>query len=176
MSSENETKKPEIIKDWRYYLGLFLFILHLILPILALIFVPMLGLSTGVSTLLYGLSVAGGPDVLLIAAAALLGKDNLSYLFSKLGSGFKNLVKWDQVTPKRYRVGVWLLVISVVTSLAIFYIFPASLRDGNQPGIGFYVTVGADILFIISFFVLGAEFWGKLQALFQFNARVVVEE
>jgi len=168
MSAENGTNQPEIKKDWRYYLGLFIFIIHLILPILALIIVPMLGLSTGVSTLLYGLSVAGGPDVLLIAAAALLGKDNLTYLFSKLGSGFKNLVKWDQVTPQRYRLGVWLLV--------IFYIVPESLRDGNQPGLGFYVTVGADILFIISFFVLGAEFWGKLQALFQFNARVVVEE
>jgi len=54
--------------------------------------------------------------------------------------------------------------------------FYKNLREGDQPGLGFYVSVGADILFIISFFVLGAEFWGKLWALFNYNARVVVEE
>jgi hypothetical protein len=174
-TSNSVIHEPEIDKDWRYYLGLFLFILHLILPVLALIIVPMLGVSTGISILLYGLSVAGGPDVLLKAAAALLGKETLSYLLSKLGSWFKNLVKWDQVTPKRYRVGVRLLLFSVLTSLALFYIIPESLRNGDQPGWRFYVTVGADILFIVSFFVLGAEFWGKIQALFDYNARVVVD-
>ena len=167
---------PETKRDWRYYLGLILFVLSLILPILALIFVPLLGLSGGINTVLYGLSVAGGPDILLVAAAALMGKENLEYLFSRLGRRFKNLVKWDQVSARRYRVGVWLLVISVLTTLVLFYIFPESLREGNQPGWGFYVTLGADIVFIISFFVLGAEYWAKIRALFQYNARVVVEE
>jgi hypothetical protein len=169
-------QRSETRRGWRYYLGLILFVLSLVLPLLALVIVPLLGVSPGISAVLYGLSVAGGPDLILIGAAAFLGKENLSYLFSKLGGWFKNLVKWDQVTLKRYRVGVWLLVISVVTSLALFYLLPESLRDGKQPGWGFYVTVGADILFIISFFVLGAEFWAKIQALFQYNARVVVEE
>ena len=168
--------RPEIKKDWRYYVGLILFVLSLILPLLALIIVPLLGVSPDVSTLLYGLSIAGGPDIILIGAAALLGKENLEYLFSKLGSWFKNLVKWDQVTARRYRVGIWLLVISILTGLVLFYIFPESLRKGDQPGWGFYITVGADILFIISFFVLGAEFWAKIRALFQFKARVMMDE
>jgi hypothetical protein len=172
----DSAKQPDTQRDWRYYLGLVLFVLSLILPFLALVIVPLLGVSPGISTVLYGLSVAGGPDLILIGAAALLGKENLQYLFSKLGNWFKNLVKWDQVTHNRYRVGIGLLVISVLTGLLMFYIFPESLRQGDQPGWGFYVTVGADILFIISFFVLGAEFWGKLRALFQYNARVVVED
>jgi hypothetical protein len=115
-------------------------------------------------------------DVLLIAAAALMGKDNLQYLFSKLGSWFTNLVKWNQVSPQRYKLGLWLMCLSIAVTLGLFYFLPESLRVGNQPGWGFYVTVGADIVFIISFFVLGAEFWAKIQALFQYNARVVVEE
>lgn len=176
MASENELTIPVGRRDWRYYVGLLLFIIHLILPLLALIIVPVLGLSPGISATLYGLSVVGGPDVLLIAATALLGKENLAYIFSKLGGWFKNLVKWDQVSARRYRIGVWLLVISVITTFVIFYILPESLREGNQPGWGFYVTVGADILFIVAFFVLGAEFWGKIQALFLFNARVIVED
>ena len=169
-------QRSETRKDWRYYLGLILFVLSLILPLLALVIVPMLGVSPGISAVLYGLSVAGGPDLILIGAAALMGKENLEYLFSKLGNWFKRLVKWDQVSSGRYRIGVWLFWISILISLAFFYFLPETLREGNQPGWGFYVTVGADILFIISFFVLGAEFWGKLRALFQYNARVVVDE
>ena len=175
-TSSEINHQPDTQKDWRYYLGLILFVLSLILPLLALVFVPLLGLSPGVSTMLYGLSLAGGPDVILIGAAALMGKENLEYLFPKLGNWFKNLVKWDQVSTRRYRVGIWLFWISILTSLAFFYFLPETLREGNQPGWGFYVSVGADILFIISFFVLGAEFWGKLQALFRYDARVVIDE
>ena len=174
--SSEENQEPDTNRDWRYYLGLILFVLSLILPLLALVIVPLLGVSPGVSTLLYGLSVAGGPDVILIGAAALLGKENLQYLFSKLGNWFKNLVKWNQVSPHRYRVGLWLMCLSIGVTVGLFYFLPESLRDGNQPGWGFYVTVGADIVSIISFFVLGAEFWAKLRALFQYNARVVVED
>lgn len=163
-------------RGWRYYLGLILFVLHLILPVLALIIVPLLGVSGGVSAVLYGLSVAGGPDVLLIAAAAVMGKENLQYLFSKFGRWFKRLVRWDRVSPTRYNVGLWLMAVSTIVTLVLFYFFPQTLRVGDQPGWGYYATVGADIVFIISFFVLGAEFWAKIRALFQYEARVVVEE
>ena len=155
-------QQPETKRGWRYYAELILFVLSLILPFLALIIVPLLGLSPGISAVLFGLSVAGGPDVILIAAAALLGKDNLQHLFSKLGSWFKNLVEWDQVSPQRYKVGLWLMCLSIAVMLGLFYFLPETLLVGNQPGWGFYVIVGADIVFIISFFVLGAEFWGKI--------------
>ena len=179
--TETKTNKPdqkEMLdmpskRDWRYYLGVILFVIHLILPLLALIIVPLLGASGGISAVLYGLSVAGGPDVLLIASAAIMGKENLDYLFSKFGTGFKRLVKWDQVSQKRYKTGLWLMVLSMVTTFVLFYFFPETLRVGDKPGWGFYVTVGADILFIIAFFVLGAEFWAKIAALFRYDARVV---
>lgn len=165
----------ETKRDWRYYVGLILLVLSLILPLLALIFVPMLGVSSGISTVLYTLSLVGGPDILLIASAALLGKENLEFLFSKLGNWFKNLVNWDQVSPQRYKLGLWFMCLSIAVSLILFYFFPQALREGIQPGWGFYATVAADFVFIISFFVLGAEFWAKITALFQYNARVVVD-
>jgi len=169
-------EQPSSQRNWRFYVGLILFILHLVLPILALIFVPLLGLSSGFNSILYGLSVVGGPDVLLLAATAMLGKENLEYLFSKLGSGFKKLVKWNQVSPRRYKTGLWLMCLSIATTFIFFYFLTETLSNGDQVGWGFYVTVGADFLFIISFFVLGSEFWAKIAALFQYNAYVVVEE
>ena len=174
MTTTNQTEQKAAPErgGWRYYLGLLLFVIHIILPLLALIFVPMLGVSAGFSAILYGLSVAGGPDVLLVASAAIMGKENLEYLFSKLGPWFKNLVKWDQVSPKRYKAGLWLMMLSMVTTFVFFYFLPETLVDGDKPSWGFYVTVGADILFLVSFFVLGSEFWAKIRALFQYNARI----
>ena len=115
--------------------------------------------------------MVGGPDIILVGAAALLGKENLEYLFSRLGGWFKRLVKWDQVSPRRYGTGVWLLWISVLAAFALFWLFPSTLIKAGQLGWGAYAIAASDLLFLISFFVLGAEFWGKLQALFQYDAR-----
>ncbi len=52
MTTKTTAAQSEGKRGWRYYVGLLLFILHLILPILALIFVPMLGLSGGVNAIL----------------------------------------------------------------------------------------------------------------------------
>ena len=176
MAGESEPNSPLGKRDWRYYLGLFLFVLSLILPLLALVIVPTLGVTPGISATLYALSVAGGPDVMLIAAAALMGKENLQHLFSSLGSWFKNLVKWDQVSHRRYKIGLWLMCLSIAATVVLFYFFTNSLLVGNHPGWGFYVTIAADIVFIISFFVLGAGFWAKIRALFQHNVHVVMKD
>lgn len=129
------------------------------------------GLGQGLTTALIGVTLVGGPDIILVGAAALLGKENLEYLFSRLGGWFKRLVKWDQVSPRRYGTGVWLLWISVLAAFALFWLFPSTLIKAGQLGWGAYAIAASDLLFLISFFVLGAEFWGKLQALFQYDAR-----
>ena len=163
------SNQPNPKRDWRYNLGLFLFVLALILPFMGLLIVPLLGLDPGLSTALTGLTLVGGPDVILIGSAALLGKENLDYLFSKLGGWFKRLVKWDEVSPRRYRTGVWLFWISILAGFALFWLFPSTLINAGQLGWGAYATAAADILFVISFFILGAEFWGKLGVLFQYT-------
>ena len=172
-SGEEGTQRPETKRGWRFYTGLVLFVLGMILPILGLVIVPTLGLDPAVSAALIGLSLVGGPDVLLIAAGALMGKENLDFLFSKLGGWFKRLVKWDRVSARRYRTGVWLFWISILGGFAFFYLFPSTIFQGGQPGWGAYMLVAVDILLLISFFVLGAEFWGKLQALFVYDSRIV---
>jgi hypothetical protein len=89
---------------WRRIVGVGLFVLHLVLPLIALVVVPVLGLPDGVNAILLGASVVGGPDLLLVASIAVLGKDGVTALMSKLGSVVRRVTKWDQVTRRRYVV------------------------------------------------------------------------
>ena len=74
---------PVLQKDWRFYTGLTALALALVLPLLAFA-VPFLGLSTAVSAALVGGLIAGGPEVMFLLAAALLGKNVLHYYLSRL--------------------------------------------------------------------------------------------
>jgi hypothetical protein len=67
-------------KDWRFYTGIAALVLALVLPLLGLA-VPLLGLPTAVSAVLIGGLVAGGPEVMLVLAAAFLGKETLHVFF-----------------------------------------------------------------------------------------------
>jgi hypothetical protein len=78
-----------------------------VLPVVALIVVPIFGLPESVNAVLVGLSVVGGPDVLLVVSIAMLAKDEVAELMSKFGSLVKRITKWDAVTKKRYTVGLW---------------------------------------------------------------------
>lgn len=159
--------------QWRYRLGVGLFILHLILPLLALVFVPLLGLPSDISAVLFGLSVVGAPDVLLVAAAAVMGKEGLSQLLGKLGPWFKRLVAWDSVTRRRYKVGLWVLAAAVVVPAVVIYVWTDSIVDSaGQTSWGFYAIVASDIAFLVSFMILGAPWWDRIRALFTFDATI----
>jgi hypothetical protein len=72
-------------------------------------------------------------------------------------------------------------IVNIVPNISPAVIVPAmpiqkvSCNKGKF-GWSYYLFIAADTLFVISFFVLGAEFWVKIQALFQYDARVVVDE
>lgn len=165
-------QQPEPQRNWRYSLGVFLFVLANSLWLIALIVVPILGLSASVSALLFGLSIAGGPELLTLAAVALMGKDNLVHVMSQLGGFIKRGIRWDNVSRGRYRFGLALWIGGTLVTLGLFYLFPDSFRNGNQPGWGFYVTIGADILSIIGILVMGAPFWAKFAALFSYDIQI----
>jgi hypothetical protein len=80
--TEKPAAPPELTKDWRFYAGLSALILAGVMPLLALA-VPFLDLSAAVATTVVGLLVAGGPEVLLLVAAALLGKEALRYFIDR---------------------------------------------------------------------------------------------
>jgi len=159
--------------SWRRGIGITLFVLHLILPVIALIVVPILGLPSGVSAAVIGLSVVGGPDVLLIVAIAVLGKDGVTELMGKLGSLVRRLTKWDAVTQRRYRIGGWVLVASLLLPAVILFFWNDSVQDINgQPGWAFWLLLASTFGFIGAVMSMGAPFWVRVQALFTWDADV----
>jgi hypothetical protein len=84
-SERQDGPRQRRILPFRKWLGVTIFVLHLLLPMLALVLVPLLGLPGSVNAILLGFVVVGGPDLLLIASIAMLGKDGVAELMSRFG-------------------------------------------------------------------------------------------
>jgi len=156
-----EPKPPEPKKDGRFYAGLTALILACVMPLLALA-VPFLDLSTGVAATVVGVLVAGAPEVLVLVAAALLGKETLHYFIDRAKRAVSSAVTLKPVSKPRYYVGLAIAVGSVLP-LYLYGYFPETMPSGNAR---IYILVASDLSFIISVFILGGEFWEKFRGLF----------
>jgi hypothetical protein len=166
---------PAPVDGWRRPVGVGLFVLHLILPLLALVLVPILGLPSGTNAILMGVSVVGGPDLLLVASIAILGKDGVSELMSKLGSIVRRVTRWDAVTHRRYTIGMWVLVVSLLLPTVILFFWHSSIAGiGGQPGWGFWVLLASTFAFIGSVMTMGAPLWLRIQAIFTWDAEITI--
>jgi hypothetical protein len=152
-------------------------ILALAMPIWGSLIVAVLGLPPTISTVLIGLSIAGGPDLLLVVSAAVMGKDALNQILGQIGKWFKRNFKLSEnVSKKRYTLGLILFWASILIRWAIgfFKLMPAPPKGGTDWGL--YILIAFEVVLVISIFVLGANFWEKLGALFRWNTRVVTIE
>lgn len=92
----NEPSGPQLKKDWRFYSGMSALGLACVLPLFGLA-VPWLGLPTAWSVALTAGLVAGGPEVLLLIAAAILGKETMHYFLSAAKRWLVDLVSFKPV-------------------------------------------------------------------------------
>src|SRR5262245_5612250 len=115
---------PTLKRDWRFYAGMTALVLAVILPLGAFI-VPMLGLPLAQSALLVGVLVAGGPEVLCVAAIALLGKETFQYLAHHAKLAFRRAVVERPASKARYYVGLAIILLSWLPA----YICPCTTRS-----------------------------------------------
>lgn len=162
---------------WRRILGIILFAVSLALPLIALVVVPILGFPREVNAALFGLSVVGGPDVLLIAAVAVLGKDGVADLMGRLGTFGKRVFRWDSVTKTRYLVGLVVLAVAVLAPLIPLFFWESSVQtiDGG-PGWGFYLGVASVFVFIAAVLSMGAPLWARIEAIVTWEAKIVLPD
>jgi hypothetical protein len=136
-------------------------ILSVFLPLGAIV-VPLLGLPPAVSAVLVGGMLAGGPELLTLLAAALLGKQTLTYLIARAKRLLRQAVLVRPVSRRRYYLGLTLGVVTVIP-LYLYGYGPQFMPAGDAR---IYILAGSDLAFVVGVFLMGGEFWDKLGRLF----------
>ena len=148
---------------WRIKVGFVLFIIGLIaIPLL----VATLALIGGTRFA----AVSGG---LLVAGAAIAGKQGYAYIKATVFGFIKKFGPPQKVGKIRYRFGLLIFFIPVVFGWALPFF--GKYIPGLPTHTILYAIIG-DIMLVIGLFLLGGDFWGKLRALFIHNAVVKIPD
>lgn len=155
--------------NWRFRLGSILFFLGLVLPVFSPL-VLWIDMSAKWKTAVTGAMAFGIPDLLWIAAAAILGKEGFKAIKGKLFFFIRRIAPTDHVSRTRYTIGLFMFVLPLLVGWLGPYMSP--FLPGYESN-RLIVIISGDVVFISSFFILGGDFWDKLQALFVHGAKVV---
>jgi hypothetical protein len=112
--------------------------------------------------------VAGLPEVGMLLAAAVLGKQGFALLKQKLFALLHKHTAPAAVSVGRYRLGLVMFCIPLLAGWLSPYlvrVLPAlSLEQGSL-----LPLILLDLMFASSFLVLGADFWEKIRRLFVYS-------
>ncbi|MCZ6520265.1 MAG: hypothetical protein O6848_02065, partial [Bacteroidetes bacterium] len=150
-----------LISKSRFVLGVSVFFLGFASPL----FIPVVlstSWSSGLKSTISGLLALGVPEIMMILAVAILGKEGYDYLKDNL-LGFLHKISPDEVSIARYRFGLVLFTTPLIAGWGLPYLALFFKPFGN--GVLWMYLVG-DVIFISSFLVLGGDFWDKFRALF----------
>lgn len=153
--------------NWRFVAGVSMLGLAMVLPLCALL-IPFLGLPGAQSALIAGALVAGAPEVLMLLAVALLGRQNFDLIVGTAKKFVFTTFFSQPVSRTRYYVGLAVCLLSFVPIYVAGYA-PSWMPAGNGR---IAILAMADLAFILSFFVMGGEFWEKFRRLFVWEGKV----
>ncbi|NGX40159.1 MAG: hypothetical protein KR126chlam1_01504 [Chlamydiae bacterium] len=149
-------------KDWKYYLGITFLVLSLVLPLCGFL-VPFFDLPIALKGVLIAMLSIGGPEIMVILAAVCLGKKYIVYIKNKIRNFFRLKKPPKPVSKRRYYFGIVVMLCSAIPLYMAAY-FPNALPVDETRR--FLLTVSGDLTFVLSFFILGANFWEKFKRLF----------
>ena len=154
---------------WRLKLGVVLFGLSIVLPVLGVPLVAVMGLSAATVATISGAMLAGS-EVLGIVAVAVMGKSGYAYIKTRVFGFLKQYGPPAEVSRTRYTIGLVMFAVPIVFGWLAPY--AADLIPGYIGNEFTYAIVG-DLLLLASLFVLGGDFWDKLRSLFIHGAKTV---
>jgi hypothetical protein len=167
--SGDSIETPGLPAGWRMKLGIAIFVLSILLPIAGIPLVSALGLSTTSTASISGALLIAA-EVLGLAAIAVMGKSGFAQLKNRLLGFLRRHGPPSRVSRGRYITGLVMFTVPLLFGWLSIYI--ADLLPGFSDNPLPYAIAG-DLLFLASLFVLGGDFWDKLQALFVHDARVI---
>lgn len=161
----SEPHPPELKRGLRLYAGMAALALSLVLPVFVII-IPYLGLRSELAIIVSAGLFVGGPEILTLTAVALLGKETLQYFTYRTKRALWGVVMERSVSKAQYYFGLALFLVSALP-LYIYGYFPGILPEEGRT----YILAAADLTFIISMFIMGGEFWEKLQRIFVWDGK-----
>ncbi|KFJ42610.1 transporter suffix domain-containing protein [Francisella philomiragia] len=157
-------------KDWKYYLGLLLFILSFVPYIVVFCIMPFLGLSTSSYLAISSILLVSAEGIFLISVM-LLGKVIIDTIKSAIKTIFKSAFTTQKpISRKRHSIGLVMFFASLVYPtllLEMILIFDKISQVGQLNMM--FVLFSGDIIFVASFFVLGGDFINKLKSVFRYS-------
>lgn len=151
--------------SWHLKAGAVLFGLSILVPIAGVPVIGLLKLGGALKTFLSGGVLLTG-ELLGIAAVAVMGKPGYLFLRGKASALLKRYGPPQTVSRLRYRIGLMLFCVPLFFGWVSVYI-PQFLPGFQINPLPYAIT--GDFIFVTSLFVLGGDFWEKLQSLFQHN-------
>lgn len=162
----------EMRGGWRFRAGFIIFVVSFLSPVL----IPLVaasGLSTELKATISGFLAVGIPELGAFMAVAIMGKPGYYEMRRCIFALFKKYGPLKRVSLTRYRIGLIMfagpILFAWLEPYAEHFIAAFDMRE-------LYVAILGDVIFISSFFVLGGDFWDKVQALFVHGAKAMLPE
>jgi hypothetical protein len=158
-------------RGWKFYVGLALFIFSFATIVIAAL-TPFLFSAATAATVATSVVVSG--EIGFLASAALLGKPFVEAIKTKIKALFTSRtgpVPPRPVSRSRHAFGLVLFSLSFVTYYVVVVIPFFGLVKTTELKIVIIVAILGELLFVVSLFVLGGEFWGRIKALFQWQGQ-----
>lgn len=165
-------------KDKKYYLGIALFVYCFIPYVVTFLVLPFLPISkVKVVSIATGLLISS--EISFLLCVALLGKPFIQVIKTRIKSIFKKkgVADLKPVGRVRHYIGITMLL---TASIVPYFLTEIAFTIGFVEKYGhtelISLLVMGDMLFIASFFVLGGEFWARVNQLFQWPGKTVIRE
>ena len=155
--------------SWRFPVGVTIFVVGFFAPA-AIPLVTASNLPVGWKTVISGALAVGVPEVMILAATAVMGKAGFAELKRRLGRFMRKYGPPDTVGPVRYRVGLVMFCVPLLVGIFGPYLYDHLPGFDARP---LWWHLGGDLVLVTSVFVLGGDFWDKLRSLFVQEARAV---
>ncbi len=166
--SEQNGKQDQTASGWRLRVGILIFVLSIIIPVIAVPAVMALELSASLTASVSG-GLLIGAELLGIAAVAVMGKPGFLFFKSRISAFLRQYGPPQEVSRRRYTIGLTMFSIPILFALLSVYVHEYIPGYAANP---IPYAISGDLLLLTSLFVLGGDFWDKLRALFVYSDRV----
>jgi hypothetical protein len=139
----------------RSRIGIFLIVFGFICPVFGLL-VPLFGLSATLTTTLVAFFMVGGPEIFMVAGAALAGKEGIVLVQNRI-KRMLGLPEGRYPAPRsQYNLAVGMMILWLISLIVPYYI-PQIEELLNLHTYEWYYFVIGDLVFVIAFLFIGGD-------------------